>query len=91
EKNKKGITISFEYTHNVKRANDRIVERTEYVDLLYHTEDGRPILSEKGFEHDGRGFIIMGEYLRQDKDFVDGFEYKLKKKLNSTEPVPMSR
>ncbi len=45
------------------------------------------ILSERVYELDGRGPIIMGEYLRKE-NFTDGFESQLKKKLNNTKPVP---
>ncbi|MBS7327926.1 MAG: hypothetical protein KIG68_04140 [Oxalobacter sp.] len=45
------------------------------------------ILSERVYELDGRGPIIMGEYLRKE-NFTDGFESQLKKELNNQEAVP---
>ncbi len=89
---KKGDTfsISFEYRYNVKRGNGRIVERVERPEFLYHVENGRPILSEKEFEYDGRGPILMSEYLREE-DFTDGFESELKKKMNNRPFPPMMK
>ena len=81
-----GTTISVEYTHMVKKPGGRMVKREEYREFLLHTENGRPILSEKDFEADGRGDIIMSEYLREE-DFIDGFRSELKRKLNDR-PVP---
>ena len=81
-----GTTISVEYTHMVKKPGGRMVKREEYREFLLHTENGRPILSEKDFEADGRGDIIMSEYLREE-DFIDGFSSELKRKLNDR-PVP---
>ena len=89
EKKKDGFVIGFEYTHNVTRPSGTVVERTESPELFYHVENGRPILSEMVFEHDGRGDIIMSEYLRE-QDFVDGFVSELKKKLNDR-PIHGSR
>ena len=84
------FTITFEYRYKVRRGNGRIVERCERPELLYHVENGRPILSEKEFEYDGRGPIIMSEYLREE-DFVDGFISVLKHKLNARPAPPMTR
>ena len=86
KKDSTGTTISVEYTHMVKRPNDRMVKRDEYREFLLHTENGRLILSEKDFEADGRGDIIMSEFLREE-DFIDGFRSELKRKLNDR-PAP---
>ena len=86
EKHGGEFCISFEHRHNVRRANGNIVERVEEPEFLYHVENGRPILSEKGFEYDGRGPIIMSEYLREE-DFIDGFRSELKHRLNDR-PTP---
>ena len=86
EKNANDFIVTFEYSYKVKRGNGRIVERRETPEFLFHVENGRPILSEKEFEYDGRGPIIMNEFLREE-DFVDGFKSELKHKLNDR-PVP---
>ena len=39
----------------------------------------RQILSETGFEHDGCGFMIVSEFLPEDR-FTEGFESALYKK-----------
>ena len=54
-----GFTVTFEYRYKVRRGNGRIVERREMPEFLYHVEDGRPILSRKEFEYDGRGPILL--------------------------------
>lgn len=87
ENNKDGFTVYFEYTHKVKRGNGRIIDSRDIYELFYHEEDGRPILSEQVIEYDGRGLIIMGEYLRKE-NFTDSFESRLKRELNSKKPVP---
>ena len=86
EKNNKEFTVSFEYRHKVKRGNGRIVEYRESPDFLYHIENGRPVLSQTAMELDGRGLIIMNEFL-QEKAFADGFKSELKHKLND-HPIP---
>ncbi len=87
QKDDDDFSITFEYWHKVKRGNGRIIDRRESRDYRYHVENGRPILSEMVFEYDGRGLIVFGEFLRKE-NFTDGFESELKKKLNSTKPVP---
>ena len=86
EKKADGFSISFEYRHKVKRGNGRIVEHREMPEFLFHVENGRPILSTTAIELDGRGLIILDEYLRRE-DFVDGFESELRKQLNNR-PAP---
>ena len=81
------FSITFAYSYKVKRGNGRIVEYTDRPELMFHVENGRPILSETVFEFDGRGLIIMGEYLRKE-DFVDGFHSELSHQLNDRAPVP---
>ncbi len=87
EKKDDGFSISFEYRYKAKRGNGRIVERRERPDFLFHVENGRPILSETAIELDGRGLVILSEYLRKE-EFINGFESELRKKLNSRKPVP---
>ena len=87
EKDDDGVTIGIEYTHMVKKPGGRMVERTERREFLLHLENGRPILSEKEFEADGRGPIIMSEYLRKE-DFVDGFRSERKRRLNDRPAAP---
>ena len=87
KKNDDGFSITFEYSYKVKRGNGHIVEYTDRPELFFHVENGRPILSEMIFECDGRGQIIMNEYLRRD-DFVDGFRSELCHKLNDRPAVP---
>jgi len=81
------FTISFEYRYKVKRGNGQIVEHRAAPDFLFHMENGRPILSETVIELDGRGLIIMDEFLRE-KDFIDGFKSELKHRLNDR-PIPL--
>ncbi len=80
------FTINFEYRYKVKRGNGRIVERRDAPDFLFHIENGRPILSQTAIELDGRGLIILGEFLREE-DFADGFKSELKQRLNDR-PAP---
>ncbi|MBQ7501180.1 hypothetical protein IJT93_00495 [bacterium] len=87
DKNKDGFTVTFDYTRRLERPSGEIEDREETAELLYHTENGRPILSEKGFEHGGRGPVIISEFLREDS-FAEGFESELRKKLNSHEGLP---
>ena len=86
EKKADSFTVTFEYRHKVRRGNGRIVEFREAPEFLFHVENGRPILSEKEFEYDGRGPIIMREFLRKE-DFIDGFISELKHRLNDR-PIP---
>lgn len=78
------FTITVEYKHDIQKPNGRVVEHEFSHEFLYHVENGRPILSEKGFEYDGRGSIILSEYLRKE-NFEDGFKSELKRKYNSKE------
>ena len=86
EQGKKDFVINFEYHHQVERGNGRFIDATETWDIRYHVENGLPILSERVYELDGRGEIVWKEYLRKE-NFTDGFESRLRKKLNSTKPV----
>lgn len=90
EKNADDFTITFEHCYKVLRGNGRYVDSKTVFELLYHVEDGRPILSERVFEYDGRGLIIWQEYLRKEdfNESLNGFESKLKQKLNSRKPIP---
>ena len=90
EKKADEFSISFEYRHMVKRGNGRIVEHREMPEFLFHVENGRPILSATAIELDGRGLIILDEYLRKE-DFVEGFESELRKKLNNRPCPPMTK
>ena len=87
EKRADSFCIKFEYSYKVKRGNGNMVEYTDQPEFIFHIENGRPILSEQMFEADGRGLIIMSEYLRKE-DFTDGFESELSHKLNSQIAVP---
>ena len=80
------FTVSFEYRYKVKRGNGRIVEHRDAPDFLFHMENGRPILSQMAVEDDGRGLIILNEFLPE-KDFIDGFTSALKHRLNDR-PAP---
>lgn len=73
--------VSYVHRYKVKKPNGRIVEYTDQPDILYHEENGRPILSIMIFEYDGRGEIVGSEYIRKE-DFTDGFESDLRKKRN---------
>ncbi len=83
------FTVSFEYSYTVRRGNGRIVRHTDAPEFLFHTEDGRPILSQTALELDGRGLIILGEFLRE-KDFVDGFRSERRHRLNDRPIPPMT-
>ena len=87
DKNRDKFTVTFDFTYKYTKPNGDIVDYEKTPELIYHVENGRPILSEKGFEHDGRGTIIMREFLRE-KDFADGFRSELKKKLNDSRDYP---
>jgi hypothetical protein len=80
------FTVSFEYRYMVKRGNGCIVEYRDAPDFLFHMENGRPILSQTAIELDGRGLIILNEFLPE-KDFIDGFTSALKHRLNDR-PAP---
>ncbi len=81
EKKADTFKIMFEYRYKLKKPSGRVVEHDAAPEYLYHVENGRPILSEIGFEYDGRGTIVMSEYLRKE-DFIDGFRSELQHKLN---------
>ena len=87
KKSADSFTIKFEYSYKEKRGNGRIVEYTDRPELMFHVENGRPVLSETMFECDGRGLIIMGESLRKE-NFVDGFQSELRHRLNDQTPIP---
>ncbi len=80
--------VTFDFTHKVVKPSGSIVEFEKSPELKFYIENGTPILSELGFEHDGRGVIVMSEYLRE-KDFKDGFESELKKRLNNRQVSPV--
>ena len=84
---KDGFTVSFEFTHKVKRGNGRIIDRREIFEFLWHEDQGHPVLSARGFEYDGRGAIILEEFMR-DEELIDGYESLLKKELNNRKPIP---
>ena len=86
EKNADGTIIFIEYSHKVKRG-ERMIERREILELLLHVENGRPILSEEIFEHDGRGPMIWREFVRKE-DFVEGFQSERKRTLNGAPSIP---
>ena len=87
EKKPDSFRIKFEFSYKVDKGYGHIIEFTDSPELMFHVENGRAILSEMMFECDGRGLIIMGEYLRKE-DFVDGFHSELSHQLNDREPVP---
>ncbi len=80
------FSVSFEYSYTVKRGNGRIVEHRDRPEFLFHVENGRPILSQTVIELDGRGLIILNEFLRE-QDFVDGFMSERRHRLNDR-PIP---
>ena len=86
EQNADGTIIFIEYSHKVKRG-ERVIERREMRELLLHVEDGRPILSETEIEFDGRGPIILREFLRK-QDFIEGFQSERKRTLNGAPSIP---
>ena len=80
----------FQYSHQVVKPNGREVKFTEYFELLYHEDDGFPVLSQEIMEFDGRGIIIMTEYMKKDA-LIDNFSSALKKRLNGRKPVSSYR
>lgn len=64
-------------------------------DYYYHTEtaSGKEIgiISKTAFEYDGRGIIIIGEYvLKEDREFLgEDFKSELCRKLNDRQAPPM--
>ncbi|MDO5295485.1 MAG: hypothetical protein Q4F00_02425 [bacterium] len=87
DKNRDKFTVTFDFTYKYTKPNGNIVNLEAKPELIYHVENGRPILSETAFEHDGRGTVIMREFLRE-KEFEDGFVSELKKKLNDSRDYP---
>ena len=81
------FVVNFEYSHDVTRGNGRVVTYTEHYDLLFHIDGGHFILSNQGFEYDGRGPIIMEEYMKKE-ELIDGYQSELSQKLNNHKPVP---
>lgn len=67
----------------------------EFESLIFHEEGTNhtnmfPVLSGTLFEYDGRGEIIVAEFVHKDKtDLPEGFESESLKKRNYSEPVPM--
>ena len=82
--------VKFQYSHQVVKPNGREVTFTEYFELLYHEDDGFPVLSQEIMEFDGRGIIIMTEYMKKDA-LIDNFSSALKKRLNGRKPVSSYR
>ncbi|WP_274969058.1 hypothetical protein [Succinimonas amylolytica] len=87
EVSQEGFTVYFEFTHKVKRGNGRIIDRREIFEYLYHTDQGHPMLSSRDFEYDGRGPIILTEFMREN-ELIDGYESEMRKTLNYRDPVP---
>lgn len=58
-------------------------------DILYHEEDGIPILSKTIMEYDGRGLIILEEYVKEQDEGKISIS-QLKQKRNDIKPVPMA-
>lgn len=58
-------------------------------DILYHEEDGIPILSKTIMEYDGRGLIILEEYVKEQDEGKISIS-QLKQKRNDVKPVPMA-
>ena len=83
-----GFTVSFEYRYKVKRGNGRIVEHRDAPEFFYHAEDGRPVLSMMAMELDGRGLVVLSDFLREE-DFTDGFVSELRHRLNDRPYPPM--
>ncbi len=84
------FALVFEWRHKVKRGNGRIVDSRDVMELRWHVEDGRPVLSEEVVELDGRGLMIWREFLRRE-DFADGFESKFKRRLDASDPAPAAK
>lgn len=87
DRDEDGFTVAFEFISKLERPSGEIQDYEEYIELRWHTEEGRPILSEMGFEHGGRGPIVMAEFLRKD-DYTEGFESELKKERNARHESP---
>ncbi|WP_274968877.1 hypothetical protein [Succinimonas amylolytica] len=75
--------FSIRYTHYYQKRSLGVLLNTSFTqELYYHVENGLPILSETGFEHDGCGFMIRDEYLPEGRGQA-GFESELSKKVNA--------
>ena len=75
--------FSIRYTHYYQtRLLGVLIDTSFTQELYYHVENGLPILSETGFEHDGCGFMITDEYLPKDR-FQAGFVSELSKSVNA--------
>ncbi|MBO4317353.1 MAG: hypothetical protein J5855_03630 [Mailhella sp.] len=86
EKRAGSIRIRFEFSYEITKPSGRVVTHEAAPEFLYHEEDGKPVLSEMGFEYDGRGQVVLSEYLRED-DLTDGFRSELCRRLNDR-PAP---
>ncbi len=74
--------FSITYTYEYQKMSSGVLISTSFTqELYYHEEDGLPVLSETGFEHDGCGFMITNEYLPKEK-FVKGYVSNLSKEVN---------
>ncbi|MBQ8706808.1 MAG: hypothetical protein IJ523_01825 [Succinivibrionaceae bacterium] len=74
--------FSIVYSHNYQKLSSGVLIDTSFTqELYYHEENGVPVLSETGFEHDGCGFMIATEYLPRDK-YREGFVSELSRKVN---------
>ncbi len=58
-------------------------------DILYHEEDGIPILSKTIMEYDGRGLIVLEEYVKEQDEGKISIS-QLKQSRNDVKPVPMA-
>ncbi len=85
------FSISFRHYYQM-RSLGVLLNTSFSQELYYHVENGVPILSETGFEHDGCGFMIAAEYLPE-SHYQAGFVSKLYRDINGDcpEQVPRGR
>ncbi|MCF0254234.1 MAG: hypothetical protein HUK26_07885 [Duodenibacillus sp.] len=91
------FTVVISWTAKVRRGNGRVIDRVWRESYLHHTDTAGgkavPVLSELAVEHDGRGLIVLREYVRKDRLPPDpaAFSSELRRKLNGAPRVPTQR
>ncbi len=83
-------TIAFNHEYKITKPSGTVVDSELSMKMILHEEEGRPIISLMGFEYDGRGIIVMQEFLLKDQ-FEDNFRSSLAKKLNDRPRIDSMR
>ncbi|MEE1412121.1 MAG: hypothetical protein U0J83_08915 [Bulleidia sp.] len=77
------------YSYTIKEDGNQTHIQYGVEDILYHEEEGIPILSKTIMEYDGRGLIILEEYVKERDEGKISIS-QLKQKRNDVKPVPMA-